>query len=215
VRTWAGTARPRLLKTERDRNGIKRLQILKSAAAAFRHRGYYGASVEEIARALEMSKSNLYYYFRDKEEILFACHEYALDILLKMLRRVEKSPYSPEQRLRRVIVVFIHTMIDELGGTALTMDLQPLAPPRLKKIIAKRDRFDRGIRQIIARGIKTGAFRIVDAKLVTFAILGSINWISYWFDPGGDSNSVEIAEEFADYLLAGLVNRRREHRLRD
>lgn len=194
----------------RDRNRAKRLQILKSAAAAFRHRGYYGASVDEIARALEMTKGNLYYYFRDKEEILFSCHEYALDIVLKMLKRVENSPYPPEEKLRRIIVSFIHTILDELGGTALTMDLQPLSPRRLKKIIAKRDRFDRGIRQIIAAGIKRRVFRPSRPKLLAFAILGAMNWISYWFDPRGEANSVEIAEEFADYLVAGLRNRPRD-----
>ena len=194
-----------------DRKDSKRLQILKSAAAAFRHRGYYGASVDEIARALEMTKGNLYYYFRDKEEILFACHEYALDIVLKMLKKVEQSPYPPEEKLRRIIVAFIHTMIDELGGTALTMDLQPLSPARLKKVIAKRDRFDHGIRQIISAGIKEKVFRPGDPKLLTFAILGAINWISYWFDPAGEANSVEIAQEFADYLVAGLLNPARKN----
>ena len=193
----------------KSRKDTKRLQILKSAAAAFRHRGYYGASVDEIARALEMTKGNLYYYFRDKEAILFACHEYALDIVLKMLKKVESSPYPPEERLRRIIVAFIHTMIDELGGTALTMDLQPLSPQRLKKVIAKRDRFDHGIRQIISAGIRERVFRPADPKLLTFAILGAINWISYWFDPQGEASSVEIAQEFADYLVAGLLNRPR------
>jgi AcrR family transcriptional regulator len=194
-----------------DRKDTKRLQILKSAAAAFRHRGYYGASVDEIARALEMTKGNLYYYFRDKEEILFACHEYALDIVLKMLKKVEQSPYPPEEKLRRIIVGFIHTMIDDFGGTALTMDLQPLSPARLKKVIAKRDRFDHGIRQIVSAGIKAKVFRPGDPKLLTFAILGAINWISYWFDPAGEANSVEIAQEFADYLVAGLLNPSRKN----
>jgi hypothetical protein len=100
-------------------------------------------------------------------------------------------------------------MIDELGGTSLTLDLQALAAPRLKTIIAKRDRFDQGIRQIITEGIETGVFRQADPKLLTFAILGSINWIPYWFDPSGGATSVEIAEEFAEYLIAGLLNPKR------
>ena len=54
----------------------RRTEILKSAAAAFRRRGYHGASVDEIASALAMTKGNLYYYFKNKEEIIFACHEY-------------------------------------------------------------------------------------------------------------------------------------------
>lgn len=187
-----------------------RLEILKSAAAAFRRRGYYGASVDEIASALHMTKGNLYHYFRDKEDILFACHEYALDLLLRMLKKLEASPYPPREKLRRVIVSFVHLMIDELRGTALTMDVQALSSSRRKTVIAKRDRFDRGMRQIISEGIQSGVFRQADPKLATFAILGSLNWIPYWFDPSGDASSVEIGEEFAEHLISGLLNHQGE-----
>jgi len=193
-----------------NRNGEMRLEILKSAAAAFRRRGYYGASVDEIASALHMTKGNLYYYFKDKEDILFACHEFSLDLLLKMLKKAEDSPHPPQEKLRRIIVSFVHTMIDELRGTTLTMDVQALSASRRKRVIAKRDRFDRGIRRIITDGIKEGVFRPADPKLATFAILGSVNWIPYWFDPYGEANSVEIGEEFAEHLVSGLMNQRIE-----
>ena len=79
----------------------RRIEILKSAAAAFRRRGYHGASVDEIASALEMTKGNLYYYFKNKEEILFACHEYSLDKLLTLMADVQAESASPESKLRR------------------------------------------------------------------------------------------------------------------
>jgi len=183
----------------------KQVEILRSAAAAFRRRGYHGASVGEIARALRMTKGNLYYYFRDKEEILFFCHDYSLDILLELLARVKKAGGPPERRLRELIVSFVHMIIDELQGTALTMDLQALSPGLLKKVIAKRDRFDRGVRAILAEGMAAGRFRAGDPKLLTFAILGAVNWITRWFDPRGPARSAEIGEAFADYLLAGLA----------
>jgi AcrR family transcriptional regulator len=202
--------------TDREvRNGGMRLEILKSAVAAFRRRGYYGASVDEIAGALHMTKGNLYYYFKDKEEILFACHEYALNLLLNMLKKVEESSHQPQEKLRRVIVYFVHMMIDELRGTALTMDVQALSTPRRMKIIAKRDRFDRGIRRIITDGIQTGVFRNTDAKLATFAILGSVNWIPYWFNPSGEANSIEIGEEFAQHLISGLLNYKTKSKARE
>lgn len=193
-----------------NRNGGMRLEILKSAAAAFRRRGYYGASVDEIAKALHMTKGNLYYYFQDKEEILFACHEYALDLLRKMLKRVEASPYPPQEKLRRVIVSFVHMMIDELRGTPLTMDVQALSPLRRKRVIAKRDRLDHGIRHLIGEGVRKKIFRPVDPKLATFVILGSLNWIPYWFDPRGEASSVEISEEFAEHLIQGLLRNKPE-----
>ena len=182
----------------------RRIEILKSAAAAFRRRGYHGASVEEIADALHMTKGSLYYYFRNKEEILYFCHDYSVDILLDLLRRVEAEGRSPEEKLRQLIVSFVHMIIDELHGTALTMDLQALSPAHLRQVIAKRDRFDRGVRRVVEQGMRSGAFAPGDPKLVTFAILGAVNWITRWFDPRGPARSDDIARAFADYLVAGL-----------
>jgi TetR/AcrR family transcriptional regulator len=188
----------------RARGSPRRIEILKSAAAAFRRRGYHGASVGEIADALHMTKGSLYYYFRNKEEILYFCHDYSLDILLDLLKDVQAEGRPPDEKLRRLVVAFVHMIIDELHGTALTMDLQALSPRALRRIIAKRDRFDRGIRRVLEEGMDAGVFARADPKLVAFAILGAVNWIPRWFDPKGPATSEEIAQAFAEYLLSGL-----------
>ena len=181
-----------------------RIEILKSAAKAFRRLGYHGATVEEIAAALHMKKGNLYYYFRNKEEILFACHQYSLDRLLELLDEVERSGLSTVEKLRRLIIAFVHTILDELHGTALFLDLEALSPAHLKAVIMRRDRFDRGIRHVLDEGMASGVFAEGNAKLLAFAILGAVNWIPRWFDPRGPASSDEIADRFADYLIAGL-----------
>jgi AcrR family transcriptional regulator len=172
--------------------------------AAFRRRGFHGASMHEIARALGMQKGNLYYYFKSKEAILFFCHDYSLDILLERLRVVERQQAAPAAKLRRLIVAFIHMILDELHGTALTMDLQALSKPHFRKVVAKRDRFDRGVRALIEDGMRKGEFRPGDAKLHTFAVLGAANWITRWYDPAGKAGSDEIAQAFAELLVGGL-----------
>ena len=162
----------------------RRIEILKSAAAAFRRRGYHGASVDEIASALEMTKGNLYYYFKNKEEILFACHEYSLDKLLALMADVRAEPTSPETKLRRLMLAFVHLILDDLHGTALTLDPEALSPPLLKRVIAKRDQFDHGIREMIQQGMDQGVFKPGDPKMIEFAMMGAVNWIPKWFDPG-------------------------------
>jgi AcrR family transcriptional regulator len=186
----------------RPANGTdRRIEILKSAAAAFRRRGYHGASVDEIASALEMTKGNLYYYFRNKEDILYACHEYSLDILLLLMRKVQDEPIAADEKLRKLILAFVHLILDELQGTALTLDPEALSPPLFAKVIAKRDEFDRGIRAIIQQGMDDGLFAKGDPKMMEFAIMGAVNWISKWFDPSGPMTSQQIGESFADYLV--------------
>ena len=195
-----------------DKFGEKRVEILKCAAAAFRRRGYHGASVDEIATALEMTKGNLYYYFRNKEDILYACHDYSLTIILGIMDEIRAEPIPADEKLRKLIVAFVHLIIDELHGTALTLDLQALSPRLLKKVIARRDEFDRGLRAIIQEGVAQDLFAPTDPKLVAFVIMGAVNWIPKWYAPEGTKTSEEIGRAFADYLLAGL--RFPEQRLR-
>jgi AcrR family transcriptional regulator len=189
-----------------SRGERKRIEILRAAAGIFRRRGYHGASVDQIASALNMAPGNLYYYFRNKEEILYVCHDYSLGLILKELKDVEHSKLSPDRQMHRLIVSFVHLFIDVLHGTAWTLEVEALSPALLKKVIAKRDRIDKGFRKIISDGMKAGVFAERDSKLVSFVIFGAINWIPRWYDPAGRATSHEIAQVFADYLVAGLQN---------
>jgi len=181
-----------------------RIDILKSASAAFRRFGYHGATVEQIAAALQMNKGNLYYYFRSKEEILFACHEYSHDRLQELMDQTCRGTAPPEAKLRRLIHAAVHVILDELHGTALLVDLEALTPAHRRAVITRRDKFDHGMRMILEEGIATGAFKTTNPKLIGFAMLGAVNWIAKWFNPNGPSTSDEIATRFADYLIDGL-----------
>jgi AcrR family transcriptional regulator len=197
-------ARKRVRVRNADTNLATRIDILKSAAKAFRRLGYHGASVEQIASALEMKKGSLYYYFKNKEEILFACHQYSLDRLLQLLDDVERSGLPADEKLRKLILGAVHTILDELHGTALFLNLEALSPAHLKTVILRRDEFDHGMRRVLEAGMSNGRFAAGSPKLISFAILGAVNWIPRWFNPSGPSTSDEIADRFADYLIAGL-----------
>ena len=209
--TVESTASPKRRRLRRPRNAdpnaSTRVDIMKSAAKAFRRLGYHGATVEQIAAALKMKKGNLYYYFKNKEAILFACHQYSLDELIRLLDEVERSGLTADEKLRRLIVAFVHTIIDELHGTALFLDLEALSPVHLKAVIARRDTFDRGVRRVLEEGMATGTFGPGDAKLRAFALFGAVNWIPRWFNPDGPASSQEIADHFADFLIGGLKRR--------
>src|SRR5262245_3088088 len=208
-----GRARRRRRPRNADPQASTRVDILKSAAAAFRKLGYHGATVEQIAAALHMKKGNLYYYFKNKEEILFACHQYSLDRLTQLLEEIEAGDAAPDDKLRRLVSAFVHTILDELHGTALFLDLEALTPSHLKAVIVRRDRFDRGVRHIVEEGVEGGVFEAPpgsgDVKLITFAMMGAVNWIPRWFKPEGAATSQDIADRFADFFVDGLRRRGR------
>src|SRR5438094_867853 len=72
-------------------------------------------------------------------------------------------------------------------------------------LVAKRDKYEAGVRNLIVAGMRSGEFASCDPALTVRAILGSLNWSVQWFNPEGPLTSAEIAEKFADYLIRGLL----------
>jgi hypothetical protein len=99
-------------------------------------------------------------------------------------------------------------MTDTLEGSTLAFEIPALSPEHQQEIVAGRDRYERGLRDIITEGIHSGEFRAVDPKLAVFVILGAINWIARWYRPEGSIDASELGAEFADYLVGGITCQR-------
>jgi AcrR family transcriptional regulator len=160
--------------------------------------------MRDIALAADLSPANLYNYFRGKNEILFFCQDVSLDRLLAALESARRRRGSRAEKLRSVIVAHLRCVLDEIEGSAAHLFAGGL-PPRLENpLIAKRDRYEDGVRQLIVAGIRSREFVLCDAALAARAILGALNWSVRWYRHGGRLTAAEIAESFADFLIRGL-----------
>lgn len=188
----------------RAKRSRRRQEILHAALQAFRRKGYHATTLEDIATHLGVRKTALYHYFPDKDSILHACHQESLGELDRILREARRLRSAPEQ-VRHVIREHVRVMTDTLEGSPLAFEVTALPLERRAAVIAARDRYERGLRRMIDRGIKSRAFRRVDSKMAVFAILGAINWIARWYDPEGTLQADELGEAYADYLVGGLT----------
>jgi len=179
-------------------------EIIRAAAAAFKKKGYHGTTMDDIAQKLKITKGSLYYYFKNKEAVLFGCHMASLDIVDMAIEHVESSNFTPSEKLHTFIYRYVVEMMDELLASVLLLEEEALSPNLLKQVIERRDQAERFLRKTLAGGVKIGEFRKGDPKLLAFAILGAINWIPKWYNPAGGKSASEIAREFADYLVSGL-----------
>src|SRR5262245_19515784 len=195
---------PRALR----RRHARRLEILNAAARVFRERGFAATGMREIAAAADLSPANLYHYFHGKHELLYFCQEASLDRLLEALRAARASRQPASDQLRAVIEAHARCVLGEMEGAAAHLEVDNLPPALRRKIIARRDVYERGIRRIVAAGIDSGEFADCDPKLVTSAILGALNWTVRWFRPDGARTAADVGREFAAYLGRGLARSR-------
>src|SRR4051812_48870530 len=113
----------------------RRLEILRSAATAFAQNGFAGATMEEIARKVQMAKGNLYYYFPSKQDLLFFCQEQSLGRLIAEADISLKSKASASEQLRTMILAHVKTILEEIYGSTAHTDFRALPTARLKKVI--------------------------------------------------------------------------------
>jgi len=161
--------------------------------------------MRDIAEAADLSPANLYNYFRGKHEILFFCQDNSLDRMIAALEKARRMRTSAAGRLRMVIVSHLRCLLDEVEGSAAHLLTSALPPREQRYLVTKRDRYEEGVRSLIAAGVRSGEFESGDPALATRAMLGALNWSVQWFRPDGPQTATAIAEGLADYLIQGLL----------
>jgi len=190
-----------------SRADLTRRRILEAASRVFRRQGLHDTGMREIAAELGMHVGNLYYYFRDKSELLAFCQEETLDRLLALAARAEAADLSADAKLRLLLAGHVVELNEEVPGSLAHLEIEAIDAARRPAILARRDAYEETWRRLIDEGVAAGVLRDVDAGTTARALLGAVNWTVKWFRADGDRTAREIGDAFADLLVGGLVAR--------
>lgn len=190
---------------EGDKSEDRRREILRAASNVFRRKGLHATGMRDIASELSMHVGNLYYYFRNKEELLAFCQQDALSGLQAMVEDIGTTQARPDEKLKRLIARHVQLLNEETPGSLAHLEVEALSEQWRPKIQGQRDRYERFVRRLIQEGIRAGVFRPVEPRTATLAILGAVNWTVKWFRPSGRKSARQVGEDFADVLVGGLL----------
>src|SRR5574341_1603893 len=187
---------------------VSRDEIIVAAIQLFNHNGYHATTMRDIARAVSIQKPSLYHHFDSKEAILQCILETGMDRLIRELSAIVNADMDCADKLRAAIRAHAMMIAGNPAGAAVFLrEDRGLGDEYLRQYLEKRDRFESCFREIIRQGMDAGIFRQADVAITAQALLGMVNWMTRWYRPAGRLTAKEIADQFADVFLHGLVRR--------
>jgi AcrR family transcriptional regulator len=190
----------------RDRER-KREAVIRTAARAFRARGYHNTSLDDIAGILNVTKPTVYHYVENKEQLLFECFRAGLAQIMSGFEEVAASKATARERLSLVITRYAEAITSDFGWCMVQAENQDLSPAMSKKVKLLKSEIDQGLRKLIRDGARDGSLRKCDDKMTAFAIAGALNWIAHWYREDEPLSAAQIAARYLELFDLGLQPR--------
>jgi AcrR family transcriptional regulator len=188
---------------EETRFELQRHRMLKAAATCFNQKGFSGTSLKDVSRHLDLTDAALYYYVRNKEDLVYQCYLRAADLGREAMNRGVSAGGNGFEQAYLYIAYHVEIMVGERGPVAIMSEIPTLKKTHRDEILEVSRRHSAGFEEILQRGIDDGSITPCDVRMTGNAIMGSINWIPKWFH-GNPQMAAKIQKEFPEILLRGL-----------
>jgi AcrR family transcriptional regulator len=181
--------------------------LLEAAGQLFRIKGFAATTVREIAEAAGVWPGTLHYYFPTKESILLALMEEGIGSAEAGFRAALEESEDPVERIRLAIRNHIRMLVGDKHGTyVLLYEGRGLEGDARAAMVRLRDRYDAMWDGLLYQALGTGRLRTnLDVRLTRLMILGAVNWVAQWYSGGKGRSPEEIASQFADLMLDGVM----------
>lgn len=182
----------------------KREAVLRVAAQIFNEKGFHATSLDEVAERLHISKPTLYYYVKNKDEILFECVRIGLQMLEDAVQAERARGGSAASQLVAAMRSYVQVVTQDFGMCIIRVGEDPLPPESRHKLRRVKAKLDAHFRELVRQGIAEGSLVDCDPKLAAFTLAGALSWIGRWYRPDGPLAPEQIAEQCIGLLTQGL-----------
>ena len=183
-----------------------RQDVVEAAGRLFAERGYDGTSMRDLGKELGLLGSSIYSHVAGKQELLVAIVEEGADLFQASAERALAIDGPAEMQLEAFIeghidvVLNRHNVSRTFLNEARALDAEYRAP-----ILAARDRYEAGLRQILETGRGDGSFRRdLDPVVTGIFVLSILNAIDRWYHPNGSLDRAGLVHAVNEFVGAGI-----------
>lgn len=188
--------------------------IIDAALEVFGEKGYYNATISEIARMANVSEATIYEYFGSKEDLLFAIPLEITTQAVEFLELMSLYIKGAENRIRAIVYGYYNLYKDNPDYSSLVLlDLKhnrKFMEAEGYKAVKRSAGF---ILEALKEGMESGEFRAdIDPYLVRSMILGTIEHIFFrWHLKGRREELADFIDPMMEIIISGI---RREEELK-
>lgn len=178
--------------------------VLHVAARVFNERGYDGTSMEDLARALGVTKSAIYHHVSSKTELLSRSLDLAMDALFEVTREEGSTTGPAVDRLEHVLRGSVRVLVEQLPHVTLLLRVRGNTEVE-KRALARRREFDHLVAALVREGIADGDIRgDVDPAVASRLLFGMVNSIIEWYKPDRGLGGEAVADTLALIAFEGI-----------
>jgi TetR/AcrR family fatty acid metabolism transcriptional regulator len=181
--------------------------IIDAALKVFGEKGYYNATISEIARKAGVSEATIYEYFGSKEDLLFAIPGEITSQAVEFLGLMTHYVKGAQNKIRTIVYGYFNLYRDNPDYSSLVLlDLKHnrnfMEAEGYKEVKRAADFLLKAIQE----GMESGEFRSdIDPYLVRSMILGTIEHIFFrWHLKGRKEKIADFVDPLIDILTAGI-----------
>ena len=182
-------------------------KIIITAGQIFSRYGFKKTTMEEVAKALKMGKSSLYYYFESKEEIFEAVVLYEANVLRNELTTAIKSVESPIGKMEKYVFVRMKAFEKLSNYYNAIFDKNLDHFDFIEKIREKYDREETAIlRLLLYLGVRKKVFAVGNSEYTALAIQTTLKGLEvplFW--QKREVNIDQRLRAILDVLFYGIV----------
>jgi AcrR family transcriptional regulator len=183
--------------------------IIAAAASVFRTKGYHAATMQDIADAVGILKGSLYHHFASKDELLHLIVNEPRARLYRAVADIVADDLPAGEKLRRAILAHLEAFDAHYPHLFVYLREREETMRRFRGLSPKE--YERYWQQILREGVKSGEFRAdLDVPVISYGLLGMLNWLYKWYDPRGRLSVREIAAQLSAMALGGLTGAARD-----
>lgn len=187
----------------RPRRELVEAQIYEQATRLFAERGFAGTSLQDIADAMGMTRPSLYYYVKNKDELLARLVTEITEAPAAATEEIAGRELDAVTKLRELVRLIAGQQARHAARFQLVIRSESELPDDLAGAhqAAKRRVLD-GFTRVVDQGIRSGEFRPRPVRTTALALIGMCNWVAWWFRPGGVQSPEEVGEQMAEMAVA-------------